>query len=144
MLAHAPEPETIGPMRADALTDANACAFLRLRSLHFWRSIVGVDAEFAFAADGGCARGVFAGVDAREREFCVEALATPLGVAPSAKIRSTDVVSITLNLRRLRDGVSGHESDQSAVTVEDDDDVKDDDDAGARSASESESWLEDA
>ena len=64
--------------------------------------------------------------------------------APSAKIRSTDVVSITVNLRRLRDDVSGHESDRSAVTVEDDDDVKDGDDAGAGSASESESWLEDA
>lgn len=144
MLAHATEPDR-APARAlgaDAQLDASARAFLRLRSLHFWHSIVGHDVEFAFAADGGHARGVFAGVDAREREYCVEALATPLGVARAAKIRSSDVMSITVNMRRSSE--SSDAESASDVAIDRDGDAREDD-AEARSASESEeSWLDDA
>ena len=85
---------------------------------------------------------MFAGVDAREREYCVEALATPLGVARAAKIRSSDVMSITVNMRRSSE--SSDAESASDVAIDRDGDAREDD-AEARSASESEeSWLDDA
>jgi hypothetical protein len=102
---------------ADALA---ACrVFLKLRALAVWDDLVGRECDITLVGDREpCANARFAGVDARERAFAMEALRGALGTHARARVRCEDVVSLSM---RRRDRESADEDDTRTMTCDSDD-----------------------
>jgi len=107
----------------DDADDADALAacrvFLKLRALAVWDDLVGRECEITLAGDREpCASARFAGVDARERAFAMEALRGALGTHARARVRCEDVVSLSM---RRREGASASEEVMRTMTCDSDD-----------------------
>ena len=102
---------------ADALA---ACrVFLKLRALAVWDDLVGRECDITLVGDREpCANARFAGVDARERAFAMEALRGALGTHARARVRCEDVVSLSM---RRRDRESADEDETRTMTCDSDD-----------------------
>ena len=111
--------------RDDDADDPDALAacrvFLKLRALAVWDDLVGRECDITLVGDREpCANARFAGVDARERAFAMEALRGALGTHARARVRCEDVVSLSMR-RRDRENADEEEMRTMTMTCDSDD-----------------------
>ena len=87
----------------------------RLPMLQFWQAVSAEPRAARFALHGGSSvSGDFVATDATQSAFHVRGLATPLGVYPSATLRSSDVAVVELDLSAVDAAVLWHQLPASA------------------------------